>query len=187
MRRIFAVLMFASLLCGCYTRFHSEPLHRDTTDVTHEPISMKIDSTTYTEISMSGGGFYGDANPVTGRRFEIRNNGESIYWTRQLYTGEREKRHFISRSEIENLALFIIEKGFFQMRDHYDCSDYNRDCERRKHHYPPAVPLTLTIRIGEHAKTVTVSVFEKGMIDYPQGLEEIAKRVSDIVSVSIGN
>ena len=139
-------------------------------------------SDTFVEIFLDGGGFYGGVNPPTENRKIIKSNGEIIISRKSLYDNGTGKNYFVSRSEVEGLADFISAKGFFNMEDVYDCSMANQKCEDRKNHYPPAVPLKIGATIGNLNKTVTITVYEDGMIEYPKELAEIVNNINEVIN-----
>jgi hypothetical protein len=145
-------------------------------------VADEIGATTFIEITMEGGGFYGGFNPVTENTKVIKTTGEILVHTRQLYTGERDETFFVSRGEIEKLGRLIRDSGFFSMKDVYDCEASNSECYDRKKKYPPAVPLHLGVTIGQMRKGVTVTVFESGMIDYPEGFQTIVDRINELIA-----
>lgn len=143
---------------------------------------QEIDGSTFIQIRLEGGGFYGGINPVTENIRMIKATGEILIHTEQLYTGERNDTLFTSRDEVEKLARFISDKGFFTLKDMYDCDPSNEECNERKKKYPPAVPLQVDVTIGNMRKSVTVTVFEKGMIDYPESFEAIVDRINELIA-----
>lgn len=144
--------------------------------------SQGVYSNTFIEISMQGGGFYGGVNPVTENKSLIKSNGEILVSTKQLYTGDKIDTLFTSPGKVEELAEYIRDNGFFNMKDVYDCGESNQECQERKRKYPPAVPLQLDVTIGQTTKQVTVTVYEKGMVDYPDNLEAIVNRIKEVIS-----
>jgi hypothetical protein len=144
--------------------------------------SLEIGSDTFIEISLEGGGVYGGANPVTRNQKVITSNGTILIRYKQLYSGDKSETLLTSRVEVEKLAKFIYDNEFFKMKDIYDCSPSNQKCKDRKKKYPPAIPVTVSVKIGNLKKKVTVTVFEKGMIDYPHSFEVIVDEINEVVS-----
>lgn len=142
---------------------------------------QKIDGSTFIQIKMVGGGFYGGINPVTENIRMIKTTGEILIHTKQLYTGERNDTLFTSRDEVEKLARFIRDNGFFNLKNMYECDPSNEECNQRKKKYPRPVPLQVHLTIGDMRKSVTVTVFEKGMIDYPETFEAIVDRINELI------
>lgn len=179
MKRSLVLFLAFSLLSGCFLKVRPPKEEAHGIDQPYDFVSIVMDSTTFIEISMSGGYMYGGANP-TNMRYDIYNIGTAVSRAESMYSGERILEYDMPREQLEWLAQYIIDQGFFEMRNRYDCDGGNRDCEGRKRHYLPAIPLALTVTIGDVAKTVTVTVFERGMIDYPDGLELIVSRIKNI-------
>lgn len=144
--------------------------------------NQKIYSDTFIEISIDGGGFYGGINPTTVNKKVIKNSGEVLITRKQLYSQGETKIVFITRDKAEELAKFILDKNFFEVRDIYDCDENNQKCKDRKRHYPPAVPLRIDVTIGNWSKKVVITVYEKGMIDYPQKIEEIVTKINEVIN-----
>lgn len=144
----------------------------------------KINSKTVIEISLSGGGIYGGINPTTENKKTIKNNGETTIIYKSLYGSSSRQTYLIKREELENLAQFIVDNGFFNMKDVYDCSTFNLKCEDRKNRYPPAVPLIIDVTIGEMKKKVIVTVYEKGMVDYPKKLDKIVDKINKTIDMA---
>ncbi len=145
-----------------------------------EVSSPEINSDTFIEIKMEGGGFYGGVNPVSENIKLIKSDGTVVIHSKQLYTGGKEKTFSVPRAKIEEMARLIIDQGFFQMKELYDCDQSNQQCQDRKIKYPPAVPLKIDVTIGQLRKQVTVTVYEKGMVEYPDGFELIANRIEEL-------
>ena len=143
---------------------------------------QKVDDDTFIQVSLEGGGFYGGINPVTENTRMIKSTGEIFIHTDQLYTGERNDTLFTSRHEVEKLAQFIRDSGFFALEDMYDCDPSDGECSQRKKKYPRPVPLRLDVTIGEMRKSVTVTVFKKGMVDYPESVEAIVDRINELIA-----
>ena len=145
------------------------------------PPLPKITRDTFIEISLTGGGIYGGINPTIENVKEIKNNGEILLSSKALYTGSQKYSKKNSRAQVEDLAGYIMDRDFFKMRDVYDCRKWDKNCESRKSNYPPAVPLTISVTIGNLSKTITVTVFEKGAADYPKNLEAIVTKINEAV------
>jgi len=141
-----------------------------------------ITKDTFIEISLTGGGIYGGINPTIENIKEIKNKGEVLLSSAALYTGSQKDSKKISRARVENLAGYIIGHDFFKMKDVYDCKPRDKNCELRKTGYPPAVPLVISVTIGNLSKTITVTVFEKGAADYPEDLEAIVNKINEAVN-----
>lgn len=144
--------------------------------------SQEISSDTFIEISLEGGEFYGGINPVTENKKVIKSDGEIVISYKQLYTPSEEKTLFTSRDKVEGLTRFIRDHGFFAMKDIYDCDTSNKECQDRKNHYPPAVPLKISVTFGNSTKEVIVTVYEKGMVNYPEALELIVKKIDEVIN-----
>ena len=145
------------------------------------PQSKENGSDKFIEISLNGGGFYGGINPTTENKKTIKSDGKIIVSGKSFYDDRTENSYSVSRNEVEKLADFISAKGFFTMKDVYDCSAANQKCEDRKHHYPPAVPIRIHATIGDSDKTVTVTVHEENMVEYPAELDTIINKINGLI------
>lgn len=178
MKQLFLIATLGVLLiCGC-----AKPTGTSQETGSDELPPQEINSNTFIGISMEGGGFYGGVNPVTENKKVIENDGRILIRYRQLYTGDRSRILFTSRAEVEKLASFIRDNGFFGMSDVYDCTESDGKCQDRKNHYPPAVPLTIDVAIGNSRKQVTVTIFKMGMVDYPDKLEAIVSEIDEVIN-----
>ena len=176
-RFLILIALLGMISCTCYK---CSPLVNEIKPP--EDTAPKISSDTFIEIKMEGGGFYGGANPVTENTKLIKNDGTVVIRNKQLYTGSGEKTFSIPRAKVEELAHFITDNGFFQMKELYDCDQSNRECQDRKIKYPPAVPLKIDVTIGQVRKQVTVTVYEKGMVEYPDEFELIGNRIEELTN-----
>ena len=143
---------------------------------------QEIDSNTPIEISLHGGGLYAGVNPTTENNRVIENDGRILISFKQLYTGERNEVLSTSRAEVERLARFIRDNEFFGMKDLYDCAPSDGKCQQRKKKYPRPVPLIISVAIGNSQKQVTVTLYEHGMIDYPEKLVAIVREIDEVIS-----
>lgn len=110
-------------------------------------------------VLLSGGGFYGGINPSSSSR-AIRDCG-SVVVVRKYLRYETRDSASISASQIEEIAAFILENGFFELDTLYDCREDDTACAKVKlGGYPRVVPLTLTVAMGDRAHSVTATVFE---------------------------
>jgi hypothetical protein len=171
------IALWGMVSCTCYRS--SPPVNEIKSP---EVTTPKISSDTFIEITMEGGGFYGGVNPVSENIKLIKSDGTVVIRSKQLYTGGRERTFSIPRAKVEELAHFITDNGFFQMKELYDCDQSNRECQERKRKYPPAVPLKIDVTIGQVKKHVTVTVYEKGMVEYPDEFELIVNRIDELTN-----
>jgi hypothetical protein len=128
---------------------------------------------------MVGGYIYGGYNPMTEKNITIHNDGTVELTMDHLYSDRFEGECSITRSELERLAGLIINSGFFEMADVYDCTEYNPDCREQKKKYPRPVPLKLWVMIDDFEKEVEVTLFERSMIDYPDGIDTLVNEINE--------
>jgi len=174
---LLVLILFFIFSCACYRR--ACPPQKIRSD---KSVSQEINSETFVEISLLGGGIYGGINPVSQDKKVIENNGTILISYKQLYTDGKSKTLFTSRGEVEELAKFIHDNGFFAMKNVYDCSASDKECKDRKTKYPPAVPLRIKVTIGNLKKEVKVTVYDKRMINYPDNLKAIVNKINEVIS-----
>jgi len=183
MKRVFLTLLMVQIVgSGCYTKLqHSINIEvpESITEVT------KVDSDTYINITMIGGYFYGGIDPMEDRIISIQSDGSVVFTKKHIYSGKDVDKYNISRDEVENIASFIIDSGFFEMEDIYDCSSYNLNCWRRKKKYPTPIPLRLIVEIGDVEKEIVVTVFEREIVNYPDGIDQIVHEIIALINYLI--
>jgi hypothetical protein len=145
------------------------------------PAPREIDRSTFIEIAVAGGGFYGGTNPTTEDRKVIHDDGTVLIRHNQLYSDGTETTLFVSRDEVEKLARFILDEGFFRLENLYDCDIADSECQKRKKRHPRPVPLDIDVTIGEARKRVTVAVYDQGMVIYPDNLESIVDKIDQTI------
>jgi hypothetical protein len=183
--KVSAMVMFMILTAfGCSTNLADREPPAEMQDDRDAWSQHEIAPGTNIQILVEGGGYYGGANPTIVKKYVIEGDGTVTVRNVQYYSEGGTKTLKVTRGSVEDLARFILEKDLFAMEDFYDCSEDDPECEHRKNHYPPAVPLHLCITIGSRTKDITVTVFEKDMIDYPENLESIVERIFDFVRLA---
>ena len=142
----------------------------------------------FIQIIYRPGGFYGGANPTTSPMVTINGDGEVTRTHRSLYGGTSSQTSFVAQDRVQELAKVIIDNGFFEMDDIYDCSPGDRECEESKHHYPPSVPLELEVIIDNYEKKVILTVYRENLVvDHPATLDTILKAIGELVAEAMGD
>ena len=175
-RTVSGFLLYAGIIVAVFACSSTPPSSRIQT-----ASYATIDSSTYIEIKRVGQKFSAGANPVIRDFLEISNDGSVLFVIEQMYTGRREMSKSLSRKDLEKLAQFIMEQGFFEMEDIYDCR--TAECEYKKRHYPPATPVTISVSMGSISRAVKVTVLDKEVLDYPEGFDTILDRLNALVEL----
>lgn len=91
----------------------------------------------------------------------------------------------ISKDELTKLAQYIVDMGFFDFQEEYDCTDDDADCNKRLSQSPQAVPMQISLTVGAKKNKVDIAMYapntEKNWVNYPANLEKIMKAIYTIV------
>ncbi|MEM1219725.1 MAG: hypothetical protein AAGH79_12480, partial [Bacteroidota bacterium] len=135
------------------------------------------------QIELRGGGYQSKDNPVLKNELMIRSDGQ-IYFEYMKVQGERLfSKKIISESELEEVANFLFNQGFFELADHYTCQD--AACSERLLEEPTPIPIQLAFQYGNYRKVVTLSIysFEPGyrkVLNYPESIDRMIQAVRRI-------
>lgn len=135
------------------------------------------------EIVLTGGGLYNGINPTISDKITIYKSGliQRVLKTKLQPETVTEKK--ISRKEQLKLAQFIIDMGFFEFNNTYDCTEKDYACKSRINSEPYPIPLTLIVSVGGRVKRTYVSLFaphlESNWVNYPKKLEHIVNAIYD--------
>ncbi len=139
------------------------------------------------EIALTGGGFYGGLDPVIKDFTVIKSDGRLVKEFETVNQGLRKVRLDIGREQVEQLAEFMTNKGFFEFSNLYDCQ--TGDCNKRKTKKPTPIPLRISFTYGNRRKVVTVVIWglddqKIQYVNYPRDLDYI---IESIQKLSMGN
>lgn len=142
------------------------------------------------EVQMTGGGFFGGIDPVYKDYTHLKTNGRLINEFESIQKGLIKQKKDIPREKMEQLISFIEEKGFFDMKSTYDCTD--GDCMRRKRKKPTPVPLTIAVTHGTKRKVVVITVYGQDnrrskYVKYPKELDIIIDNIRSLVQREFQN
>lgn len=133
------------------------------------------------EIFISGGGLYTGVNPTVFNRLTIYNSGLVHKETKTKLQGEKIEDKKISKDELRKLAQFIIDQGFFDFNNLYDCNGKDKDCITRLKMNPEPSPLTVVLTVGARRKKIYVALYaprmESNWVNYPANLEKIVDAI----------
>ena len=148
-------------------------------------VPIVINSTEYVDIYVNGGGTIIDGDSKLSDHISILHTGvvQREYKTKNDGTQRTEKK--ISKDELTKLAQYIVDMGFFDFKDDYDCADEDDACNQRLTKSPAAVPFSISLTVGSKKNKVSVALFapktEKNWVNYPANLEKIMKAIYTIV------
>jgi len=135
------------------------------------------------EIALTGGGFYGGLDPVIKDFTVIKSDGRLIKEYETVNQGLRKVRKDIGREQVEQLAEFMTNKGFFDLSNLYDCQ--TGDCNKRKTMKPTPIPLRISFTYGNRRKVVTVVIWGLDdqniqYVNYPRDLEYVIESIQKL-------
>lgn len=140
---------------------------------------VELDKKSLVEIYVSGGGLKGGINPKIMDRIMINNNGVIIKDYESKLGGKVSYSKKVPKDQIIKLAEYIIENGYFDFQETYNCVN----CTESLKYGPQPIPLKMIISVGEQRHTVSIPVYAPGMIEnanYPKELEKILSAIYDI-------
>ena len=137
------------------------------------------------EVALTGGGYYGGIDPVLKDFTVIKSDGRLIKEYQSLNQELVKTKKDVGREELEKLAEFIMDKGFFEFDNLYDCQ--TRDCNKRKTAKPTPIPLRISVTYGNRRKVVTVSIWglddnQIQYVNYPRDLDLIIEGIQRLAS-----
>ena len=149
-----------------------------------KPVVMNEDDEI--EIFVSGGGFYAGVNPKMYDRLTIYHSGLVHREFKTKLQGEQIEEKKLSKEELKKLAQFIIDMGFFDYNNVYDCNVKDIDCKTRMKSKPEPVALSVSIAIGARRKKIYVAFFapkiESNYVAYPSSLEKIVEAIYAVIA-----
>jgi hypothetical protein len=116
---------------------------------------------------------------------DIYINGGCVLIDNDSKAGDQRVEKNISREQLVKLAQYIIDLGFFDFKESYDCFENDAACNERLTTNPVALPLQITITIGERKSKVYVAIYspksEKIWVNYPSNLDKIMAAIYSVV------
>lgn len=137
------------------------------------------------EIFISGGGLYTGVNPVKYDRLTIYNSGlVRREWKTKLQP-EQTFQKKLTKEQLRKLAQFIIDQGYFDFNNVYDCQQGDKACATRLLAEPQPIALSLSVSVGMRRKRVYVALYaphlESNWVNYPPKLEKIVNAIYEVV------
>lgn len=136
-------------------------------------------------IELTGGGYFGGADPVQRDFILIKEDGRLIHERQTVNKGLRVSKKDLSNRQLAELADFIRASGFFEMKMQYGCE--STDCEKRLQAQPKPIPLRLAVTDGLDRHVVEVAIWpesgaETSPIAIPTGLVRIVQTIRGLTS-----
>ncbi|MFN8284901.1 MAG: hypothetical protein U0U67_16885 [Chitinophagales bacterium] len=148
-------------------------------------IPVQFNPNDYIDIYVNGGSVLKDNNSKMYDRISILNAGRIHREYKTKNAGDQRVEKNISREQLVKLAQYIIDLGFFDFKASYDCDPNDAACNERLTKNPVALPLQITVTIGERKSKVYVAVYslksEKNWVNYPDNLDKIITAIYSIV------
>ena len=148
-------------------------------------IPVQFNPNEYVDIYVNGGTVLNDDNSKMYDRISILNAGRIHREYKTKKEGDQRIEKNISREQLVKLAQYIIDLGFFDFKSSYDCTENDAACNERLTTNPVALPLQLTITVGERKSKVYVAVYsaksEKNWVNYPSNLDKIMAAIYSVV------
>lgn len=134
-------------------------------------------------IELTGGGFFGGADPVQRDFILIKENGRLIHERQTVNTGLQVEKATLSMRQMAELAEFIRGNGFFSMEPRYGCA--TPECEDRLLALPRPVPLRLAVTDGLDRHVVEVAIWPEGhdkeaFVAIPSSLKNIVDAIRSL-------
>lgn len=148
-------------------------------------VPIVINPNDFIDIYVKGGGVLLNNDSKIIDNISILHTGvvQREYKTKNEGAQRIEKK--ISKDELTKLAQYIVDMGFFDFNEEYDCEDNDDNCNTRMSKSPQAVPLQISLTVGAKKNKVDVALYapktEKNWVNYPANLEKILNAIYTIV------
>ena len=134
------------------------------------------EESSYINIEITGGGYYGGVDPVMRDIIHIKSDGRLIKEFQTKEKGLMVSKKNIPRDELEKFCEFVLAQKYFEFEREYDCT--SEICERRKHQKPTPIPLRIAITYGAKKKVISISIWGTDeqrihYVQYPPALDNI--------------
>ncbi len=144
-------------------------------------VPVEVKPKDYIEIYVSGGGLTGGLNSKTYDRTIFYPNGVVQREYHSKLGGVVKYETKITKEELTQLAQFIVDLGFFDFEDEYECAKDDVACKYRMSENPSPIPLTITVAVGVRRKNIDIDFFaprmEQNWVNYPKNLEKILNAI----------
>lgn len=128
------------------------------------------------EISIIGGGFFGGQNPLIKDYMTINTKGSIVREQEDIDGNKNNRKGNITRQELEDIAYYMREKGFFEMEKVYECQ--STGCKARADSKPSPIPLRISLQIGSKYHVVQLSIWapnreNRNWVNHPEELNKM--------------
>ncbi len=148
-------------------------------------VPIVINPNDFIDIYVKGGGVILNSNSKLSDNISILHTGllQREYNTKNDGVQRAEKK--ISKDELTKLAQYIVDMGFFDFNEDYDCADEDAACNARLTKSPQPVPLQISLIVGARKNKVNIAFYapstEKNWVNYPTNLDKIMNAIYTVV------
>ena len=148
-------------------------------------VPIVINPNDFIDIYVKGGGVILNNNSKLSDNISILHTGllQREYNTKNDGVQRTEKK--ISKDELTKLAQYIVDMGFFDFNEDYDCTDEDAACNERLSKSPQPVPLQISLIVGARKNKVNIAFYapntEKNWVNYPTNLDKIMNAIYTVV------
>jgi len=148
-------------------------------------VPIVINPNDFIDIYVKGGGVILNNDSKLSDNISILHTGliQREYKTKNDGVQRSEKK--ISKDELTKLAQYIVDMGFFDFNEEYDCNDNDAACNARLIKTPQAVPMQISLVVGAQKNKVNIALYapktEKNWVSYPSNIEKIMNAIYTIV------
>jgi hypothetical protein len=144
-------------------------------------VPVQVGVNDYIEIYVSGGGLFGGINPKEYDRTMIFNNGLIQREYKSKIGGIEKYEKKVSREDLIKLAQFIVDLGYFNFYEEYECDSDDVACKQRMKQAPTPIPLNISVAIGVRREKIDIDFYapsiEKNWVKYPENLVKILNAI----------
>ena len=148
-------------------------------------VPVVINPSEFIDIYVNGGGTLQNNDSKLYDRISILHTGVIQREYKSKSEGIQRSEKKISKDELTKLAQYMVDMGFLDFNNDYDCADEDELCNQRFGKSPQVVPLEISFTAGQRKNKVKVAIFapktEKNLVNYPANLEKIMNAIYTIV------
>ncbi|HMW12228.1 MAG TPA: hypothetical protein PKK18_05410 [Chitinophagales bacterium] len=148
-------------------------------------VPIVINPTEFIDIFVNGGGVIANGDSKIYDRISILHTGNIQRETKSKNDGVQRSEKKISKDELTKLAQYIVDMGFFDFNEDYDCTDEEAACNQRFSKSPQPVPLEVSLTVGQKKHKIKVAIYspksDKNWVNYPANLEKIMNAIYTVV------
>jgi hypothetical protein len=129
-------------------------------------------------IELMGGDFYEGADPVIRNAIHIKSNGRLIWELKRRKQGLSVTKKNLGRQQVEQLARYMANAGFFEWESYYPCKDSL--CQVRLQQSPKPIPLQIALTYQGRRQTILLPIHDAKFVDYPPKLDILIDRIRKV-------